>query len=120
MQKTREMPTDKYKTKPTEYYWSTTHEAWIAWQAAQAAMQAELAGWISVGDRLPPNWHEAIVWPNPTDYCMTAWIEPGKGWIYNVMETGHGQAEYACTVTHWMPVPDSPIDAEIARTGGAA
>ena len=40
---TRDMSTDKYKTKPTAYYWSATHEAWIAWQAAQAAMQAELA-----------------------------------------------------------------------------
>ena len=102
---------------PDCYRDDLTRTAFLAWLEAQAAMPvdprvADLAtGWISVADRLPPNWHEAIVWPNPSDYCMTACVDPEKGWTYSVLETGHGQAEYGCKVTHWMPLPDAPKDA---------
>ena len=103
-----------YKRLPA--YWM-----WTAWQAAQAAMQAaEPAGWISVDERLPKPWDEVMVWPYPSAYCITAAYSKVKGWIYTVLETGHGGEDYACNVSHWMPVPDGPNDDETAHTEGAA
>ena len=64
--------------------------------------------WVSVDDRLPEQRKEVLVWPNPTDYCNTAYIDPGKGWMYAEYEANDGQVNRACTVTHWMPLPASP------------
>ena len=61
-----------------------------------------------------PNYEEVMVWPYPTEYCMTAKQGqiPGKrdsfGWWYSEYETGFGFVPYECKPTHWMPLPKAP------------
>ena len=117
--KNQGLPLATWADIPLEYRDLKTLEAWWSWKAAQAAMPAaEPTGWISVDERLPESWLDVMVWPHPTDYHITASIRQGK-WTHSEQDSW-GQQDYACTVTHWMPLPDAPIDAEIARTGSAA
>lgn len=61
-----------------------------------------------------PELTEVIVWPNPTDFCMTATngffpgVRDDFGWYYAEYETGFGVVYYKCNPTHWMPLPEPP------------
>lgn len=74
-------------------------------------------GWISVAERLPAKHAEVIVFPYPSDYCMTAEMqgESASGnpiWKYGEYTNGWGHewVELTRPVTHWMPYPDDPSE----------
>lgn len=81
-----------------------------------ASRPAEVDDWISVEDRLPPKYEEVIVWPHPTDYCMTAELygENASGrplWKYGQYVHGHGHEDIEITwgpISHWKPMPVAP------------
>ena len=86
-------------------------------QPESAQVSTEQAGdaWISVEDRLPKPYEEVIVWPHPTDYCMTAefYGRSASGrpvWKYGEYENGwgHSNVEITAPVTHWQPKPAAP------------
>lgn len=100
-------------------------DAISAWnrRAALASRPAEVDDWISVDDRLPPKYEEVIVWPHPTDYCMTAelWGENASGnpvWKYGeyVNQWGHENVEITWgPITHWrnkLPAPSHTTNKE--------
>lgn len=73
------------------------------------------AGWISVNERLPSKYTEVMVWPHPSDYCLTAELygESASGnpvWKYGEYTNGWGHENIEITrpVTHWMPLPQPP------------
>ena len=52
----------RFEHAPDEYIIASTRDAWLSWQAAQAAMPAaEPTGWISVDERLPESWLDAPI-----------------------------------------------------------
>lgn len=82
-----------------------------------AAQQKQIAeqGWISVDERLPPNYEEVMIWSNPTDYIMTAEIYGTSAsgnpvWKYGEYQSGwgHETIEMTSPVTHWQPLPPPP------------
>jgi len=68
----------------------------------------EMAGWVSVKDRLPGRDAPYLVFiPTADDskpLTLIAWYDPGGfGWS--------GIVEYwVCAITHWMELPDWPED----------
>lgn len=73
--------------------------------AAQPAVVE--SGWIGVDERLPEKWQEVMVWPHPTDYCMTGQFE-GAYWTYaDYGNWGHDDVKMR-DPTHWMPMPPPP------------
>ena len=83
-------------------------EYWPAIAALRQALEApEVAGWVAVCARLPDTWQEVMVWPYPTDYCMTAQL--GKaGWTYGEYDRDGQQTVPMRTPTHWMLLPPPP------------
>lgn len=91
------------------------------------ANSAPPAPWISVDERLPARYEEVIVWPHPTDYCMTAELygESASGrpvWKYGEYITGFGHEvnEITSPVTHWMPLPAAPSAGSAGTQTGSA
>lgn len=82
---------------------------WEVWQAAQKAQ------WQPI-ENPPDPYTEVIVWPYPTDYCMTAEYGciPGrrgvKGWYHQEYETGCGVNYDECFPKFWMPLPQEPTE----------
>lgn len=77
-----------------------------------------MSEWIRCSDRLPRQWHEVIVWPHPTEYCMTAEVVGTSAsgnpvWVYGEYVTGfgHESTEMTQKVTHWMEKPQAPTNA---------
>lgn len=71
--------------------------------------------WISVEDRLPKHYEEVLVYPPPTDFCITASYGSFKGlltWKFVENEAGFGYVDYMCNPTHWMPLPKPPAAKE--------
>ena len=68
-----------------------------------------LDSWIPCSERLPEPYTEVMVWPYPTDYCMTAEIDHTKTWTYNEYVSNYGnERTFAYRITHWMPLPAAP------------
>ena len=87
-----------------------------AYKAIRAYALAALAGreqdaaWIGVEERMPEPYEDVLVWPYPSDYCLTAqwWKQKGK-WQYGDYITGYGHEWVeARGITHWMPLPSAP------------
>lgn len=65
-------------------------------------------GWISVEERLPHPWEKVIVYlpPNPTGLYADGIVivaesdESGQWW----------DIDSTVRVTHWMPLPDPPVE----------
>lgn len=58
--------------------------------------------WISVKDRLPPYWYDAII-STIDGIVLTAFLHPERGWIED------NNDEYSIeNITHWMPLPEPP------------
>lgn len=87
-------------------------------QPCENAPTVQREGWVSVEDRLPEKYTEVIVYPPPTDYCITA--QYGKfsrsiendTWYYGEYLAGYGHENNSCKVTHWQPLPAAPTDTE--------
>ena len=62
--------------------------------------------WIAIKDQLPLFYQEVLVWPFPTDFCMTASVGPAGSWEYVVNETGFGYVDYKMQIppTHWAEI----------------
>ena len=86
------------------------------WDEIRAAIAAPCAfTWIAVCERSPDPWQEVMVYPYPTDYCMTAQL--GKsGWTYSEYDRDGQQTVPTRTPTHWMPLPSPPASAAISET----
>jgi hypothetical protein len=54
----------------------------------------------------PERWMEVMVWPYPSNYCMTAEFD-GEGWQYSEQDRD-GAFWSVCKPTHWMPMPIPP------------
>ena len=61
--------------------------------------------WMPI-ENPPEKWTEVMVWPHPTDYCMTAEFD-GNGWQYSEQDRD-GAFWSVCKPTHWMPMPAAP------------
>ena len=61
-----------------------------------------------------PTYKEVLVWPYPTEFCMTAThgkiplLRDRFGWYYSEYERGFGVIYTECCPTHWMPLPEPP------------
>lgn len=69
------------------------------------APQPAQAGWMPI-ENPPEKWTEVMVWPHPTDYCMTAEFD-GNGWQYSEQDRD-GAFWSVCKPTHWMFPPVAP------------
>lgn len=73
-------------------------------------MVAAMSAWISVKDSLPEKYVEVMVWPHPTDYCITA-ERDDNGFYYGEYVHNHGHENERIApgrITHWMPLPPPP------------
>lgn len=102
------------------------HSAWLAWKARAQSQNEQPKqipdGWISVDDRLPKKYTEVLVYPQPNEYSLCASYGKFKskqiddGWFYGEYEAGIGHENYACKVTHWIPLPPAPTTSLTSET----
>ena len=67
-------------------------------------------GWISVEDKLPPDYHEVMYFAinaMGTTEIMTGHREHGL-WMHCCMFYSSMHCDNTITVTHWMELPDYP------------
>lgn len=86
----------------------------LALIAKVESLAADAERWISVNDRLPEKYEEVMVFPWPTDYCMTA-ERDDKGFYYGEYVHNHGHENERIApgrITHWMPLPNPPTTKE--------
>ncbi|MGS3451774.1 DUF551 domain-containing protein [Klebsiella electrica] len=77
-----------------------------------------IPGWIPVSERLPEDDDFVYIWPRPDfgvdlhvgQYCECS--PKGEGWYAQVYEQNYGIDWHPITVTHWMPLPAAPQDAQ--------
>lgn len=79
--------------------------------AISALREQENRRWIPVTERLPDPWEEVLVYSR-YDFCETAMYLgiPGKWrvtWNHQMLEVD--------SITHWMPLPESPKEDDNAK-----
>lgn len=76
---------------------------------ATPSQQAQQDGWVSVEEKIPESCVEVMVWPHPTEGCLTAERRKDGRWVYGEYERGLGWvAEEMRTPTHWRQMPAPP------------
>lgn len=94
---------------------ATQHAAWINWKDVENA--PTIGGWISVKDRLPKCMaNKVLVWLEHEDlvgYIGYGHYEKYKGVeMWYDLEHGEQFTKRGYTVTHWMPLPEAPKEAD--------